>query len=489
MEFLKKHNSVIFFIVTFLCILPITLNVNLDMSDELWNFQNIYKMCIGYQIYVDANVIITPLFFVLGEMLLNFLGTNMFVFRIYNALIMSFLFLFTYLLLKELKIRKSVVIVVSLAFICYNIYNLVLCQANYNTMALAIYVFGTYLLIKYKNSKCTPIIQAFIAFIVFITKQNMGFFYLGGVLLYELIKKDNLNKKIKDIFLIGIIFAILIAIFLIILYSQGILYNFIDYAFLGISEFGNKNLSISIVNIITVCSLGIINICVIIFLLKNIKAKKLLTLNEKENLKILLCLSTTLLFVIIPIMNDMHKIIAIYLSIILLIYIAERLIMKDIKINNKIIIILCIILSSIIMYNTVKSIYDWYNEVSKESYVFKYEEPFFGVIENNKYENIKNVTEFIKKEKEDVIVLSPKAAYYMITLNKSNGLYDLPFKGNFGKIQEDGVVEDLKNKKNTIFLMEDDFVHWQESEKVRNYVKENMEKDGKIEEFTIYKTK
>ena len=36
-------------------------------NDELWNFQNIYKMINGYTIYNDSNVIITPIFFYLNH--------------------------------------------------------------------------------------------------------------------------------------------------------------------------------------------------------------------------------------------------------------------------------------------------------------------------------------------------------------------------------------------------------------------------------------
>ena len=71
-NFIEKHNNIFVAMLIFVSIFGITLNVNLESSDELWNFQNIYKMYNGFQIYKDANVIITPLFFWIGEIILKY---------------------------------------------------------------------------------------------------------------------------------------------------------------------------------------------------------------------------------------------------------------------------------------------------------------------------------------------------------------------------------------------------------------------------------
>ena len=46
-------------------------------NDELWNFQNIYKMINGYKIYNDSNVIITPIFFYLGAIFLEIFSAKL----------------------------------------------------------------------------------------------------------------------------------------------------------------------------------------------------------------------------------------------------------------------------------------------------------------------------------------------------------------------------------------------------------------------------
>ena len=46
-EFVKRHDNIFFIILIFLSISGITLNISITNSDELWNFQNVYKMYNG----------------------------------------------------------------------------------------------------------------------------------------------------------------------------------------------------------------------------------------------------------------------------------------------------------------------------------------------------------------------------------------------------------------------------------------------------------
>ena len=78
-EKIKKKEDVFIFLLIAFSLIGITLNVKLDASDELWNFQNIYKMYNGFVIYKDANVICTPLFFYIGNLLFRVLSANFFV--------------------------------------------------------------------------------------------------------------------------------------------------------------------------------------------------------------------------------------------------------------------------------------------------------------------------------------------------------------------------------------------------------------------------
>lgn len=68
-------------------------------------------------------------------------------------------------------------------------------------------------------------------------------------------------------------------------------------------------------------------------------------------------------------------------------------------------------------------------------------------------------------------------------------MLDLPLKGNLGKEKEEGLILLIKNMKEAEILIDKNEIdmHYQESKKVREYVKNSMEKIGEIEEFEIYK--
>ena len=133
--------------------------------------------------------------------------------------------------------------------------------------------------------------------------------------------------------------------------------------------------------------------------------------------------------------------------------------------------------------------YFWNIIINDIDYKIYKNSPFYGGIISIELENnINNVVKYIENEKENVIVLSSKAAFYMIPTGRSNGMMDLPFRGNLGKEGEKGLIEKIKNMKNVKILIdknEDDMIY-QESKLARQYIFENMEKIGEIEEFYIY---
>ena len=78
---MKKEYTLVTVILIF--INSILLNVLFTCGDEFWVFANCYKMSIGYKIYLDLNIIQTPLNFIIGSTLFNMLGKNFLIFRIY----------------------------------------------------------------------------------------------------------------------------------------------------------------------------------------------------------------------------------------------------------------------------------------------------------------------------------------------------------------------------------------------------------------------
>ena len=133
----------------------------------------------------------------------------------------------------------------------------------------------------------------------------------------------------------------------------------------------------------------------------------------------------------------------------------------------------------------------WWNiSINSNEYNIDNQSPFYGgFIEEETKKSIDNVVQYIESNSNNVIVLSSKAAFYMIQTNRNNGIMDLPLKGNLGKEGEKGLIDKIKNLHNTEILIEknEEDSMWQESKMVREYILENMQKIGEIEEFYIYK--
>lgn len=481
-NFIKRHDNIFVIVLIFLSIFGITLNTSITNTDELWNFQNIYKMYNGFQIYKDANVIVTPLFFLIGEILFKIFGANFLIFRFYNIFIMINIYFFTYLILKELKISKKLAIICIMSLVVYKKFGLTLIQANYNTMALMFCLIGIF--INFKEYKNNVIYQAIILFLVFITKQNIGLYYGLGLLLYELVG----NKKIKNLFIESLFFSIFFVILIFYFYTNNSLYNFINYTVLGISEFAMENVIIEYSSLIAMLFIFFTDIILTLNFIKNYKFN--IHEEEKKNLILLNCFSIPFVFIMFPIFNMAHYLIGIYVSLILFIYIAKIMLHRiDFKINNRI--LQYIMFAECIILITISSVYFyfWNIIINDLDYKIYKNSPYYGGIISTELENnINNVVKYIENEKENVIVLSSKAAFYMIPMGRSNGMMDLPFRGNLGEEGENGLIEKIKNMKNVKILIdknEDDMIY-QESKLVRKYIFENLEKIGEIEEFYIY---
>lgn len=485
-EFIEKKDNLFVAVLIIFATLGITLNVYLTNDDELWGFQNIYKMYNGLEIYSDANVIITPLFFIIGEWIFKLLGANILTYRIYNILIIGVLYFITYLLLKKIGITKKYSAIIILILMSINQYSLIRCQANYNTLALGLYILGIYL--NLKKSKYNSFFQAIICFLIYFSKQNIAVFYGVGLIAFEIFSNKDLKEKIKELLIEFVGFGILVCISWIAMKYIGILNGFINYTILGIKEFAIENIYVNWLSLLTTIVIFGITLTFSIFLLK----RNICTEDEKNKLILLNAFAYPIIFISFPIMNSSHTLMGLYVAFILLIYIGKKVVKEfDWNINEK---ITNIVMVGLVLISISYSIYhfkSWENSIisSEKEYEINEEHPFYGgVFQEGIIENIKIVTNYIENSQRNVIVFSNKAAFYMVPLKKNNGDLDLPHKGNFGVNGEQGIVEKIEKMKNTEFLIEknDENVTFQESVIVRNYIKENFEKIGEVEEFEIY---
>ncbi len=463
----------------------ITFQYALEAVDEMWNFANVFKMANGYRIYTDLNVIVTPIFFFIGKILLSILGKNYFIFRIYNIIIYLVLFLLIFNLLKQLKIARRRRIAVIFA-LCYILKGIILTGANYNILVI-IPIIMILILLTRKNDN--PMILSTLNMITFLIKQNVGAYLTIGIFIYYLINKNNIKEKVKNIVIFLIIFLSEATMFFTILVVNNSLDGFINYAILSICEFGRFNINGEIYAVSYLIIVIILDITQI-YLIDN----QNISINQeiKDNTKTFLSIGIPMLLMSYPIFNYAHVAIAVLVSEIGIVYFINNTLIDELKINAKkekmiyicFIIILIIKVTSESM-NIIKYIDEFY-------YTKDFNSPYFGVlIKKERYQNLKRITAYIHKNNEngtEVKVLSADAGLYSTYLCKNNKNFDLPFLGNLGKDGEEGLIKEIQKLKNTKILIKtnEKDVFWQESKKVRKYIKDNYDKEGTIEDFDIY---
>ena len=487
-KFVKKHDNIFVLILIAIAILVKVYNIPLNVGDESYNFFNCYKLANGLIIYKDNNIVQTPLFFYIASIFLKIFGENILVYRTFNLIISSLNYFLCYIILKELKVSKKFSLLYTLLIIAL-ISNIVEGGANYNVLAYGFYLLGFYLILKMHKGTIKSMLQGLMIFIVFLTYQKLGVAYFIAILAYEIINKD-IKSLFKELFTA---FLFLIA-FILFLYIKGNLFDFINYAILGISEFGEKNWAIegNIFSILLFLLIPIITLASTIIIIKTIKTKLSLK-NEKETINqmcFIYIFSICAYIIIIPIVNVYHVYLASILMMTNLMYIIHFLIKPVIEeesiktiINS---VISCIII--VFLINNGKGLWE-YNYLEK--YTSK-ESPFYGAIIDQKLdETIKIVSEYIKNNDKDIIVLSTYAPVISLNLNDlDNKDFDLPLRGNLGKDGEKGLIEKIKKLKNTQILL----LHETDEEKelyqftydVADYIKQNYKFIGQVNKFDIY---
>lgn len=458
-------------------------------GDELWTFANTYKLYNGISLYNENNIIVTPLFFWIGNVFFKVLGPTFFTYKIYNVILIWSLYVGTNNLLKNCNIKPKISLILTLVFmLIYRILTGV--GANYTTLTLVLLVIGVNNLVKNKDKKVNILFQGIITFLILMTKQNIGIYYLMALSVYIFTKQD----KIKNIFKLGTTIVIPGLIFLGYMYCTGELYNFINYAFLGIGEFAQNNIIVEgYTPTLILISVQIVTfILAISQILENKKKNK-----KDEILKILLIFSVANLLLAYPIFNLYHVttgsiIVSIMLAYILYGYISKRELDKEEKIivDNIIrnIIILLTVVIVILLGDYIIKLNKAFNEIESK---FTKQDPFFGGIISQEEPEYDEVMQFIidkENEGSKVIIFDVRANLYMVPLNKNNQNYDLPMLGNWGKNGEDNLLEDVKQRNDTYFLIykETKSITTQESTKIKEYIKENSRYDGKIGKYEIY---
>ena len=309
----KYDNILVFFLVAILCTYVIALKFS--FYDELWNFSFIFKYTNGYRMYGDLNVIITPLFHMLGKILFSLFGNNYIVFRIYNILIYSILHTVTYTLFKKMKTEKIYSLLYTLIIFIILKGNIA-AGANYNALVMFFVIIGIILEMN-KNSKTNSIFKGLNLFCIFMTKQNIFIFFCVSLLILYIIQTKNIKikERLKSILIMIVSFLVPMAVFSVYLIFTNSLYDFISYCFLGINEFGLTNLKYNWYLLVYVL-LFVAELSVSIAILKI----KIINQEIKNNNYIIMPFQILMIFYAYPIINLYHIKLAMIIPTILVIY-------------------------------------------------------------------------------------------------------------------------------------------------------------------------
>ena len=433
----KNKTNILELILIFIITLLFNLICNEISGDEIWNYGFSYNIATDLIPYKDFNMIITPLFPLIGATFLNIFGKNIIVFHILGSLICTLIF---YYMKKHIQKAYYIVYAILLLF----------GLPNYNILCILF----LYILMTLENKKENDYLIGIILGMTFLTKQNIGL-YLSIPTIFT----KNVKRIIKRI--IGFIIPNLII--LIYILSNNSLYEFIDYTFLGIDSFLTKNFYIEPLSII------IITVSIIYLFYQYIKNK---------DIKIIYLLSFILL--VLPLIEFYHTMIAFIPTF--------GYFINKLKLNKKIIIMAFIffIVSnfSINIYHIYQGKYTFPNITNE----YKYRK-----ITKNEDKGIKTISNYIKNTQNELYIISRNAYLLKLESNKPINKYDLLNNGNLGKNGEIKIINEIKqnciNKKCIFLVAENELIEDTKSQYnrdiinyiINNYsIKENIKNTNMI---------
>ena len=535
----KKIINILIEILLFVFILAIMLGLILKNPiynlDEIWNYNFAHEIVRGLMPYKDINMVITPLFPYLIAGLLKIFGDELIVFRVIEALLMTSIFFITYKILNKIQGKKLYSIISVLLIIeLYKDY----IALDYNFLCLFFVLIIILIEINQidKNNNDTilnkktdksnsdvalnkqvgpsnekiildkkiEILIGVLAALTICTKQTIGIFIsLVSMIEPFLINCNNNNRKIalkrSLLRLLGIIsVCILFAICLILTKSFN---DFINYAVLGIKTFnnylgyenvlGSEHFYIRLIAAIFPVYFVVSTVFLIILRIDLIK-NKVEVVKYKNIILKMICLKVMgdgLLIIIYPISDEQHFLIGIYVLIIEFLAIIGCLLNKE-KIKYYITTIE-IIFICLLFYNLTGMTKINFETYIKSNKITELKHYHFIPSYNQNEMPIKLLSDFIIKNEQkgyNVKIVDSMAAIFKIPIDSYDKNYDLPQIGNIGKDGEDGLIKEIENSHNTMYLILDDEYsqNWQALNKTINYIKENCEEKGKIAFYKVY---
>ena len=481
--FHDKHENIIMILLLTLIACAYSFHYKFMPYDYLWNFGNIYKLFLGYKIYEDVAIIITPLMFFIGKFIFKFFGANYFIYNVYNVLIeISYYICFFFILKKLIKSTK-------LRDLCLISLTLAVGQAfgdngpNYIPFS-AIFIMLILISFLYsKNKIVCRVVNGFLSALAFLAYQKAGAVAVLIVIIYELVTTDSkkISEKLKNLFITGTSMLLILGVFIAYLALNNNIYSFWNIAILGISEFSD-NLASWWGSIFKITLFGLLTISYFILL------KKYKKIDEK--LKLLFIASLTSILYVYPIFNEYHIFIWLTFDILFIIY-SINVTFDEIELNSiKQEVMVIILIGMICFYIFALGIV---NMVKNPFYKTNYQDKYFGsTISIEQSQQIKEINEYIESNKEkydNIIIFSSYALFYDNTYENNNRFFDIPNKGNFGKDGEQGLIDSITKMENTLMLVQNEdsrYEVYQFPKNVRKFIQDNYECIDNLQNYDIY---
>lgn len=500
---MKKVKKECFIVLILLLILTSIIIIKpLNDLDEIWNYNFARNIVDGNMPYKDFNMIQMPFVSALCAIFLSLLGNELIVMRIIAILLCTIILFITYKILEVLKVNKWLNYTFLIFLICILRDHF---RIDYNFFVLFNVLWIIYIELKLIGKNKTKeellitskkdIVLGILAGICICSKQTTGTLVAIVLVGYNILNVSNFKEfKLfikKAIYrVIGVLIPLLL---LSIYFTSNHLWNdFMDYCILGISTFSN---SIPYSNLLTNSNvlIKILSIIVPIFLISvigNILVNKYKKKEIVSQLLVIASYSIAEIVVVFPISDDIHFLIGAFPAIIGIIQVISILsrkieneklkvfIKEYLKAFNILAVVICVLASILSLYNYAIQA-GQYTTLKHFNYIIQ---------SQDQINSIKNVEEYIQKQDKNVYILDAAAAIYTIPINQYTKNYDMFLIGNLGGDGEEGIIEDLQEEENYIVLIKNEQYsrNWQNPEKVRKYIIENMNKIGEIDAFDVY---
>ena len=403
-----KKKLILFIVLTIITFLYTWFILEI-MCDEIWIYgfgYNIYSRLIPYK---DFNMVVGPLYPYIVSFFIKIFGHHLYSIEILNAIIISMITIISYS-----KIGKNAFLLF-FPLLCYS-------YPHYNNFCLLLTLLIVYInesnKIKYKDLFIGLLIGC-----IFITKQSIG-------ICFSIVMIICMKNKLKKI--IGFIIpCIIMCIYLI--YNSAF-FEYIDYCYLGMLDFGEKNTNLFYL---------IPYLVLISYLVYQIYKSRF----KDETALFILAYSS----VCIPIFDTTHFILFI---IAFLYYIIDKYKDKAIK-NYKYLFVISLSFLVFTLISEPKHNYQIYRDKSS----FLYGKAVYGGKSNYQEFNI-TMKEYINKIKSNYeniyFFLDDKAYLIKLDINYPITKYDLINNGNLGYNGEKKYIRSLDNickKESCIFFI------------------------------------